>query len=155
QRDISFLFNLAKTQTFLQRHVEAAETYGVILEIEPQNVIATRNRAIARMYIVINQKTKVPSDECFADAATYCGLAGENFEGPLVAAIVFGEAARKDKRYEAKAVEYLTEAIKKGFPLEAVSALSAQLKPLLTHVDAKVVAAGTHDAKYRINFSLH
>jgi len=152
QRDTSFLFNLARTQTRLQRHSEAARTYTEILSIEPGNPLATRNRAIAGMFVVINQKNKLPSDDCLADAEAYCRLADSSFEGPMVAAIVFGEAARKDKRYEAKAVEYLTEAIKKGFPLEAVSAHPAQLKPLLARVGSEVIAAGVHDSKYRVNF---
>jgi len=138
----------------MQRPSDAARTYSEILSIEPHNVMATRNRAIAGLFVVINQKNKLPSDECLADAEAYCRLAGESFEGPLVAAIVLGEAARKDKRYEGKAVEYLTEAIKKGFPLEGVSGLPTQLKPLLTRVSASIVASGAHDTTYRMNFTL-
>jgi serine/threonine protein kinase len=154
QRDISFLFNLAKNQTLLQRHSKVVQIYGDILEIEPQNLIAMRNRAFAGLMVVINQKKLLPSDECFADAAAYCNLAGESYEGPLVASMVFGEAARKDKRYEAKAVEYFTDAIKKGFPVEGVAALPAQLKPLLSRMEASIIEAATHDAKYRLNFAV-
>jgi Flp pilus assembly protein TadD len=149
QHDIAFLFNLARTQSNMQLHQEAEKIYAEILAVEPQNLDALRNRALAGVMIVVNQRTKIPSLECLADAEEYNRLAGDSFEGPFYAAVVFGEAARKDARFRAKAIDFLTLAFERGLPLEALANFSLQLKPLLPLVDTRLTGSAAHDPKYR------
>jgi serine/threonine protein kinase len=152
QQDVAFLFNLARTQSFRQRYRESERTYSEILSIEPTNLVAIRNRAVVGLLSVANQKDRMPSPECLWDAEQYNRQAPETFEGALVAAAVFGEAARKDANYQARALNFLTDAIKKGLPLEAVSTYSPQLKPLLSLVDSGVIANAVRNSTYRVNF---
>ncbi|HEY2413918.1 MAG TPA: protein kinase [Pirellulaceae bacterium] len=151
QREIPFLFNLARAQWNRQRYREAQQVYSEILSIDPHNLDAIQNRALAGVFAVVNQKTMIPSPECLADADEYNRLAGDTFEGPFYAAVVFGEAARKDSRFRKKAIDLLALALQSGLPIEATAPFPVQLKPLLSFVDASVTANAVHDLKYRAN----
>lgn len=153
QRDLAFLFNFARVRIRLQSAEEALESYADVLAQEPENRVAIFNRCLLGVGLVRNDKKKIPSPECMVEAESFCRLASDTFDAPFCAAVVFGEAARKDPAYRHKAVGYLTEAIEKGLPLDIIEAsvYQTQLQPLLGYLDKTVIAQGINDPNYRVS----
>src|SRR5262249_29906305 len=95
----------------------------------------------------------IPAQEFLSKAEECSRLEANSFEEPFCAAIVFGEAARKDTRYREKALGNFTEALQRGLPLEAANLYPPQLKPLVPLVNANVIANAAHDPGFRANFA--
>jgi serine/threonine protein kinase len=151
-RHIPFLMICGRVQTGRQFHLEAAKRYTEVLEREPGNTEAIRNRAMALFMAVVNEKQKIPSQQALDDVESLRRLMPASFEGALCGAIVYGEAARKEPAYEEKAIACLTEALQKGMPLEAVEPYKLQARRLLPFVDAEVLMAARREAGYRVDF---
>src|SRR5262245_4903023 len=151
-RHVGFLMNYARVQSTRQWHVEAARRYTEVIEQEPTNVEAIRNRAMALYMTAAIDKSRIPSQQAFDDVETYRRLAPDSFEPAHCGAIVFGEAARKDPVYENKAIGYLTEALQKGMPVEALNINKWQVKRLAPFVDGRLLAEARQDSSYRFNY---
>src|SRR5439155_4680872 len=91
--------------------------------------------------------------QALADADESCRLEPNSFEAACGAAIIYGEAARKEAKFQEKAVGYLTDALNKGMPIEAANPYSAQLKRIIGLVDDKTLAAARRDSSYRVHFT--
>jgi tetratricopeptide (TPR) repeat protein len=150
-RDVAFLLDYAKAETMQQHHSEAAKRYSEVIEREPTNVEAIRNRAMTLFMVVVNDKEKIPTQQAFDDIEKYCRLSPDSFEAPYCGAVVYGEAAKKNSAFENKAIRYLTEALQKGMPLEAVGFYKLQVKRLLPFVSAQVLIDARRDSTYRLD----
>ena len=153
QRNVLFLLNYARVLTRLQRLANAERVYSEVLSLEPNNRVALSNRALLGVARVRNDKTARPSAQTLEDAAHYYELERDTPKGAFCAAIVFGEAARKDSTYRQRAVDYLTEALGKGMPLETASQYQIQMKPLVALVEDSVLKNAKHDPSSRVSFT--
>jgi tetratricopeptide (TPR) repeat protein len=152
-RDVGFLLNYARTQTNRQWHSRAAELYSEVIAIDPHNRAALRNRGLAYVASVKNND-QLPDKQAFDDAAKYLSLEPVSFEAPYCAAIIFGEAARKNPEYNDLACAHLRQAIAKGMPLNLVGNFPAQLQRLLDQLDrAATEGASPRDPNYRLAFA--
>src|SRR5262249_34817521 len=129
-RDIGLLFNYANTEILNQRALFAIPLFTEILDIDPLNKTAIRDRGMAHVSAVMNSP-KLPNPQAFDDARRYCELEPDSFEAPYCAAVIFAHAARKDAAYQSVAIDFLTQALRKGMPLHLVQNFSYDLKPLL------------------------
>src|SRR5438874_11444386 len=91
--------------------------------------------------------------QTLADVEESWRLEANSIESASCAAIIYGEAARKDAKFQEKALHYLTEALRKGLPIEAANPYPFQLKRIIDLVDGNVLAGARHDAKYRLQFT--
>jgi serine/threonine protein kinase/Tfp pilus assembly protein PilF len=153
QRDISFLLNYARVQVRRHRFPDALKIYSEVLALDPENRMALSNRALVDVARVTDHKKNMPSAEYLQDAKEYYRLESDPLKRAFCAAIVFGEAARKDSSHVEKAVSYLTEALNQKLPLEATLLYSAQLKPLVPLVDQSTLEHAVHDPKFRVSFT--
>jgi tetratricopeptide (TPR) repeat protein len=151
-RDVGYLLNYARALRNRQLHSDAVRIFAEVLAADPQNRIAIRDRGLAHVAIVANDKTKIPSTEAFEDAEKLCQLDPKSFDAAYCAAIIFGEAARKDSNFDPRAVGYLTDALNNGLPVEAVNHYPRQLKRLMPSVEEGVIAGARHDSRYRVAF---
>ena len=149
-RHTGFLMDYARVQSTRQWHSEAAKRYTEVIEREPTNTEAIRNRAMALFLTVVNTSGVMPSQQAFDDVELYRQLVPNSFEPAFCGAVVYGEAAKKNSEYEGKAIAYLTEALRKGMPLEAADIYKYQTKRLVPFVDAQVLMAARRDSSYRI-----
>jgi len=140
-RDVGFLLNLARIYYRLQRHPLAIDVYTQVLSREPENRIAVRNRGMEYFLAVWTEKKRLPDAQAFLDAREDCRLNPDSFDASFCAAVIFGEAARKDPCFEEDAVGYLSKAMQQGMPLAMVKRYNAQLGSLVEKVDREVVAA--------------
>jgi tetratricopeptide (TPR) repeat protein len=150
-RDIGVLLNYARVESNRQRHAEAIKLYDEILAIDSANVLAYRNRGLAYVAIAWSDKNKTVDGKALADADECCRLEPNSIESACCAAIIYGEAARKDARFQEKAVSYLNEALRKGMPIEAANPYPP-LKRILSLVDETLLPTVRHDAKYVMQF---
>jgi serine/threonine protein kinase len=134
-RDIGFLLNYANSEVLRQAEFRAVPIYSEVLEIEPENTTALRNRGLAYAAMVLRKK-EPPNRQAFDDAKKYCELEPKCFEASLCAATIFGDAAKKDAKYEEAAAGYLADALIKRMPIEWVS--GPVLRPLLDKVSPEI-----------------
>jgi hypothetical protein len=150
-RDIGFLLNYAVTEIKRQSGARAIPIYTEVIEQEPENRTAIRNRGLAYMMAVVNNNS-LPNNKGFADAEAYCRLEPDSFLPPYCAAVIYGEAALKEpKWHEDQAIHYLTVALRKGMPLELMQRFQRQTKRLLLFVDANVLQSARRDPGYAVN----
>jgi len=147
-RDPAFLMNYARVEMVRQRHLQATQLYSEVINVEPTNAEAIRSRAMASFMGVVNDGTKIPSEQAFEDVEAYCRLVPSSFEPYLLGAIVSGEAARKDASYQQKAVFYLTDALQKGMPIEVADQYKFQIKRHMPFVDGEVLMKARRDSSY-------
>jgi hypothetical protein len=152
-QNLWLLLNYARILTNRQRYNDAIVVYSDALSLDPANSIALRNRALGHVAIVRNNKTELPDESALVDAREYCRLAPDSIEALCCAAIVYGEAARKNNTFEPEAVAYLTAALKKGMPLDVVNSNSLQLKRLVEKLDDETRTSARRDASFRIHFA--
>ncbi len=148
-RHPAFLMDYARVEMVRQHHSEAVKRYSEVLEVEPTNFEAVRSRALAFYWMVVNDRERIPSELAFDDVATYRRLDPGSFEPALVGAIVYGEAARKNPTYQAKAIFFLQEALQKGMPAEVAGFYPAQIKRQLPFVDGHLLMSARRDTAYR------
>jgi len=149
-RDTAYLLNYARLLRIHQRHVEATKLYGDVLEQQPNHDMALRQRGISHRDAVVNDKKKIPDLQGLDDARRDCVLHPDSFESYYYAAVVIGEAARKDATYEEEAVRYLTTAFRQGLPMELIKNYKISLTHLLAKVDQAVIAEARHDSTCRL-----
>jgi len=154
-RDVRFLMNYGRTLLRRQLIANAAEVYAEVVAIDPNYHVGRMNRAYANFILVINDRKKTISQETLNDARECCRLDSQSFESSMFAAIVFGEAAKKDAGCESEAMDYLTKAIDQGMPVEVAQSYpyERQLKRLLDRVDEGVIGGARHDSSYRPRFT--
>jgi len=154
-RNVDFLFNMARNSTWRQFFPRAVEHYSEIIDIEPQNCEALINRALNDYYSAINSKDRLPSQQAMDDVRKCCTLAPDSFEVFMIAAVVLGEAARKDSSFESEAIAYLSKALTKGMPQEVALNYPyyTQLKRLVPLIDADVFANAKSDPSYRVRLT--
>src|SRR6185312_5312326 len=92
------------------------------------------------------------SSQAFRDAAKYCELEKESFLSSYAAAIIFGEAALKEPRYETAAIEHLSQAIANGMPISLIKKYQRPLKRLMPYVDAVAVVEMRRAAPCALDF---
>jgi tetratricopeptide (TPR) repeat protein len=152
-RDVGFLMNFARVLSNRQMHANAAQIYTEVLTVDPRNKTAVRNRGMSLFAVVRNDKRNLPDPQAFADLEEYFRLEPNGFEAAYCAAIIHGDAARKDPSYEQKAIGYLNQAFQKGMPRELVQPYFTQLKRLLPFVDGQMVIDAVSDPDYRTRFA--
>jgi serine/threonine protein kinase len=132
-RDVGFLLNYASSEFSRQSPLRAVPLYSEVLDIESHNGIALRNRGLAYVSVVRDRKD-LPNPRAFEDARAYYRLESESIDGPYCAAIIFGEAARKNsplkEQYKEEALRYLRQAIAQGMPRELIQKYPLALNPL-------------------------
>src|SRR5262249_32253477 len=139
-RNVSFLMNYARAEANRQRHADAIRLYDEIIKVDPSNALALRNRGLVYVALVWNDKKAPVDPQALADADASYGFEPGSFEAACGAAIIYGEAARKDAKFEEKAVGYLSEAIRMGMPVEAAEPYPFQLKRILGLVEQSTLA---------------
>jgi eukaryotic-like serine/threonine-protein kinase len=152
-QDAGSLLNYARVLTNRQRYRDAINVYTELLSRDAANVLARRNRALTYVACVQNDKIGTLGDQALVDAREYCRRAPDSIEAACCAAIVYGEAARKDKTFEPAAVAHLKDALKKGMPLDVVNSYSLQLRRLVEKLDDETRTSARRDASFRIHFA--
>jgi len=79
---------------------------------------------------VVRNRDDFPNPQAFDDARDYCRLDSESINGPYCAAVIFGEAARKDSQYREEAIQFLRQSIAQGMPREWIQKHALALNPL-------------------------
>jgi serine/threonine protein kinase len=138
-RDFEFLMNYAAVNKLRGRYEDAVRLYSDVLAIDPLHKLALSERAQTHVALVINDGRKIPDGQAFDDVHQYREIE-KTFEGPYLAARIYGEAARKDVCYEDAAHIYLVEAIEKGLPKSVLGKLPLELRWLISKLDSRVVA---------------
>jgi hypothetical protein len=103
-----------------QSDFRAIPIYSDVLEIDPDNTTALRNRGMSYRAMVAGKRDVPLNPEALADAKRYCEREPKSFEAPMCAAVIFAEAAKKDPQYKKRAADYLGEALAKGMPKDWV-----------------------------------
>jgi tetratricopeptide (TPR) repeat protein len=139
-RDIGFLLNYGRVAFNRQRYSDAVARYSEVLEIDSQNWPALRNRALShRAIAVVNNSSEIPNPQAFEDAAQDCRLNPDSVEPFYFAAVVLGEASRKDPTYLPEAVRCLSMAIEKGMPYRWIQNHDVSLRHLEVHLDGALI----------------
>jgi tetratricopeptide (TPR) repeat protein len=137
-RDIGFLLNFAHVERKENRFSPAVDLYTEVLALDPDNVLALRNRCHTFFSQAVGANG-IPHEQGFADAEKACLLDSDSFESPLCAALIYAQAARKDPgRYEDQARRHLTTALERGMPLGLFANYEPVLKPLMDKVDPRI-----------------
>jgi tetratricopeptide (TPR) repeat protein len=152
-RNQTFLMNYARVEANRQQQIDAIRLYDEVINSDPNNALAYRNRGLIYVALVWNDKKEPVDPQALEDADESYRLEPNSFEAACGAAIIYGEAARKDAKFQDKAAYYLTLALRKGMPIEATNPYSIQLRRIFELVDKNTLAGARHDDKYRIHFT--
>jgi len=130
-RETGFLLNYAYALVKIKFYPQAIGIYSEVLDREPNNAFALRNRERAQMGRAMEMR-QIPDARAFEDARRDCALNPQSFEAPFVAAMLSGYAAsrpKSDPQFVVWGREFLTSALKNGLPKELVQQEQGLFKP--------------------------
>jgi serine/threonine protein kinase len=139
-RDLGFMLNYAHTSQKLGFDTEAITIYSEVLERDPTNTLAFRNRA--QTYMNVGTRLgRLPNERAFHDAREDCRLNPSSFEAHYTAARLFGFAATKDSKYREEGTHFLACALENGMPRNLFTIAESRLRPLVNREIEKLLEA--------------